>query len=1043
MYAELQCKTHFSFLRGASSAAEYIQRASELGISAIAITDVNGVYALPSAYEALQHCKNQVKLISGCELWIFDDLTPRTPLTLLARDREAYGVMCRMITAAHHGKEKGKGELSLPEFLNLASRKEAKGLLGHLSLDHSFAERTNQAQKNNVLPALLKDVFGDRLFLSLARYLDGLDEERTIYAQAEAAKWGRRIVATNDVYYHLPERRPLQDALTCVREGVHLKTAGFKLFPNEERYLKSPLQMRSLFLDLPDAIQASLDIASSCTFSLSELSHQYPTEWIPKGHTAQSYLEELAWIGAHERYLGAIPMESEKQILHELSLIQKMNYADYFLTVYDIVAFAKKENIYCQGRGSAANSVICYCLGITVIDPVKSNLLFERFISEERGEPPDIDVDFEHERREEVIQYIYNKYGRDRAAMVSAVRTYRRRSAFLEMSKAVGVSVGTLSASKLENHFEEHAGALVSKKDKIESLVSELVGFPRHLSIHSCGFTLSAKPMIDTVPIEPARMENRTICQWDKHDLDTIKLIKIDVLSLGFLSAIHKACDLIGIHFSKIPQEDDPKVYAMIQKGDTIGTFQIESRAQITTLGVTKPECFYDLVVEVALVRPGPNVGEMKNPYIIRREEAKKGKPYLFEDAVTEKILGRTYGVPIFQEQVMRLAIEKARFSPGEADQLRRAIAAWRSAEAVDALSGRFYQGLIAGGMTEARAQELFGYMKGFSAYGFPESHAASFAVLSYLSAWLKFYHPAELLIGLINSQPMGFYPIDVLVNDAIRHGVQVLSIDLNHSEWDATLVQKMTVRMGFRNILGIRKADVNHLLQERALSPFRSIHDFLSRTHFPQDVLETMAMADLFLCFGLDQRHSFWKSIELRSLFERRDSEQLSLFSSSLPSAPETSPAGAAAGPVVFEPMTLYEGIIEDYRGLGYSLRGNMMKGIRSEYQSRSLNKSLPKTTSQDIKKLPHGALATYAGIVMVVQRPPTAKGVAFITLEDEFGSVDLVLFKNIYERFSEIIRNSRLLVVKGRIERRGNSMSFLVGFVGSFEASAGTNNS
>ncbi len=1007
MYAELQCKTNFSFLRGASEAAEYMQRASELGIPSIALTDVNGVYALPRAYEALRQFP-KIKLISGCELIIRE----HSPLTLLARDRSAYGLMCRMITTAHRGKEKGKGELTLPELIFFMKMDGAAGLICLCRASN----RTNYS--------LLKEIFGSRFYLSLARYLDGLDDHRTEFTLARAREWHLKIVATNDVHYHVPERRSLQDALTCVREGVTLKSAGFKLFPNEERYLKSPLQMRSLFRDLPDAIQASLDIAESCTFSLSELSYQYPSEWIPQDYTAQMYLEELVWQGAHERYKGAIPIEVEKQILHEFMLTKKMDYADYFLTVYDIVDFAKKSNIYCQGRGSAANSVICYCLGITVIDPVKSNLLFERFISENRGEPPDIDVDFEHERREEVIQYIYNKYGRDRAAMISAVRTFRRRSAFLEMSKAVGVPIGTISAAELERDFEQHAGELISKREKIEQLTSELKGFPRHLSIHACGFTLSANPIIDTVPVEPARMQNRTICQWDKNDLDTLKLIKIDVLSLGFLSAIHKACDLIGIHFSEIPQEDDQKVYGMMQRGDTIGTFQIESRAQITTLGVTKPECFYDLVVEVALVRPGPNVGEMKNPYIKRREDAKRGTPYLFEDAATEKILGRTYGIPIFQEQVMKLAIDKAGFSPGEADQLRRAIAAWRSAEAVDALSIRFYKGLIAGGMSEGRAKELFGYMKGFSAYGFPESHAASFAILSYLSAWLKFYHPTELLIGLINAQPMGFYPIDVLIHDAIRHGVKVLPIHPNLSSWDATRTETMTVRMGFRNIHGIRKRDFEYMVQERTQAPFQSIYDFLRRTHFSREVIETMAMLDVFASFGLDQRHSFWKSIELRNLFEQKNAQQLSLFQGSGPDL--------ISQDQVFESMTLYEGITEDYRGLGYSLRGNVMKGIRS------VNPSLPQMTSTEIKATRHGASVTYAGIVMVLQRPPTAKGVAFMTLEDEVGSIDLIFFKHVYERFVNIIRNSRLLIVKGKIDRRGNSLSLLVGFVTTFDTAS-----
>jgi error-prone DNA polymerase len=1012
-YAELQCKTNFSFLRGASEASEYIEEALKLGLSALAITDVNGVYALPRAFEALRENPG-LKLISGAELKIKD----HPPLTFLARDRAGYGLLCRMITEAHVDKEKGQAELTLLEVLGFLSEKESMGLVA----------LTKVSPKTN-LP-VLKESLGERLFLSLSNHLDGMQKGRARETLAASEKFGIRGVATNDVHYHRPERSRLQDALVCVREGVNLKTAGFKLFSNESRHLKSPHEMAVLFKDLPSFLKASVEIAESCQFSLSELKYQYPSEWIPQGYTAQKYMEELVWKGANEKHPSGIPDDFRKQILAEFSFTEKMNYADYFLTVYDIVKYAKDNDIYCQGRGSAANSVICYCLGITVVNPVKMNLLFERFVSEERGEPPDIDVDFEHERREEVIQHIYDKYGRHRAAMISAVRTYRRRSAFLEISKAVGVPIGTVSADRLEIDFNEIAGPLAAKRDIIDQLVSELKGFPRHLSIHSCGFTLSAKALTETVPIEPARMEKRTICQWDKNDLDTLGLVKIDVLSLGFLTAMRKACKIIGIHFSEIPQEkDDPNVYALIKRADTIGTFQIESRAQITTLGVTQPENFYDLVVEVALVRPGPNVGEMKSPYITRKENAKRGIPYVMDDPIMEKILGRTFGIPIFQEQVMKLAVAKAGFSPGEADQLRRAIAAWRSAGPIDDLSHRFYQGLLAGGMEQEQAKELFGYLKGFSEYGFPESHAASFAILSYLSAWLKCYYPAELLIGLINSQPMGFYPVDVLINDFKRHGVEVLPIDPNLSEWDATLEKFKTVRMGFRNVHGVRKEDVAHLIEERKKSPFTSIHDFLARTRFHRDAVETLAMSDVFSSFGLDQRHSFWKSIELQGLLHEKEAGQLSLFekngivqgTGSVFSPPVSSPS-------VFSKMTLYESILEDYRGLGYSLRGSAMKGIRAE------NKTLPRSDSRSVKKLPQGALATYAGIVLVLQRPPTANGVAFMTLEDEWGSVDVIFFEKIYLKYLHLIRGSRFLLIKGKVEWRGKSLSVLANYVTTF---------
>lgn len=1012
MYVELQCKTNFSFLRGASEAGEYVQRAAELGIPALAITDINGVYALPRAFEAMKHFES-VRLIAGCELTVTD----HPPVSLLARDRAAYGVMCRLLTAALRGKEKGQGQLTLERLAEFLAEPGARGLLGFAP----FNERTRW----DVLTDTFGGAFGGRFHISLSRYLDGMDGERERQTREIAARYGLRIVATNDVHYHLPERRELQDALTCVREGVNLRTAGFKLFPNEERYLKAPLQMRSLFKDLPDAIRATLDIAESCTFKMSELTYQYPSEWIPAGYTAQRFMEELVWKGAHERYKGMIPIEVEKQILHEFRLTEKMGYADYFLTVYDIVDYARKVDIYCQGRGSAANSMICYCLGITVIDPVKMNLLFERFISENRDEPPDIDVDFEHERREEVIQYIYNKYGRDRAAMISAVRTYQKRSAFLEMSKAVGVPVGTISSEELERDFALHAGELVGKRAKIDRLTETLVNFPRHLSIHSCGFTLSALPIIETVPVEEARMENRTICQWDKNDLDTLKLVKIDVLALGFLTVIHKACAQLGMHFWDIPIEDDPAVYDMISKGDTIGTFQIESRAQIATLPITQPRCFYDLVVEIALVRPGPNVGEMKHPYIARRNDAKNGIPYVFNDPISEKILGRTYGVPIFQEQIMKLAIEKAGFTPAEADLLRRAIAAWRSAKAVDELSGRFHQGLLDSGMSPERAAELFGYMKGFSAYGFPESHSYSFAVLSYLSAWLKHYHPAELLCGLINSQPMGFYPVDVLINDAKRHGVTVVPIHPNVSEWDARLERKDTVRMGFRNVRGLSEEDVTRIVAARAERPFESMQDFLGRTRIKRNVLETMALADVFACFGLDQRHSFWSSVELHSYLEGGGPQQIGLFETT---GAELTATDSRSG--VFARMTLLEGIVEAYRGLGYSLEGNAMTGLRAELAD------LPKTDSRMIKRQPHGKHIIYAGTMLALQRPPTANGVAFMSLEDEYGSVDLVFFKHVYEQYLHVLRASRFLIVTGKVEKREESLSVLVSSIRPFVA-------
>ncbi len=694
MFVELKCKSNFSFLKGASDTRDYIQRAHELKMPAIGITDINGVYGIPRAHEALKNFPD-LKLIIGAELTLAD----HPPLTLLAKNREGYGRLCEIITALHAGKEKGEGKLSFHELLAWLQKTEVGTNPSGLMALPDLQEFTRISE--------LKDYFGAELYLPLCRYLDGLDEARSTHAQKVSRHYGIPIVATNDVHYHHPSRKKLQDCLTCIREGVTLKTAGKKVFKNNERYLKSGEQMRALFADLPSALENSLEIAERCTFKLSELNYVYPLEWIPKGHTTQSYLEENVIQGALAIYQGIISEAVHQQIQKELKMIAKKNYASYFLTIFDIVEFSKSQGILCQGRGSAANSIVCYCLGITAIDPVRMNLLFERFMSEERSEPPDIDVDFEHERREEIIQYIYRRYGRDRAAMVCAVRTYKKKSSFLELSKAFGINVGTLSAGALARDFDQIAGPLKERRGMIEALASELHEFPRHLSIHSGGFTLSQSPLAQTVPIEPARMEDRTIIQWDKNDLDTVGLLKLDILALGFLTALNKCFKYLKLNWRDIPPED-PATYDMICRAETEGCFQIESRAQKSMLPRTLPRTFYDLVVQVAIVRPGPNMGEMINPFLKRREASRRGHAYILPDPALEPALGRTYGIPIFQEQIMKVAILKAGFTPGQADELRRAIAAWRSAKSVEEVGQKLYDGLIKSGTPKAWALELF-----------------------------------------------------------------------------------------------------------------------------------------------------------------------------------------------------------------------------------------------------------------------------------------------------------------------------------------------
>ncbi len=1023
MFIELKAKSNFSFLKGASDSREYILRAKEIGMPAIGITDINGVYSLPRAYEAIRDYAPEIKLICGTEITVQD----HPPLTLLAKNRKAYGLMCRIITQVHAGKEKGEGFITLPELVYMFEKFEGgKDLVCIPNLD----AKPEPAALNL---AVLKELFLENLYLPLCRYLDGLDRDRTKLTLDIAKRFNLPLIATNDVHYHHPNRRPLQDSMTCIREGVTMDTAGFHLFGNEERYLKSSMQMQSLFYDLPEAISNTSKIADECTFTLSELKYTYPHEFIPPGETAKSYLEKLVFEGAHETYRGLIPPKVDSQIRRELDFFARRGDEHYFLTVQDIVRFAREKNILCQGRGSAANSIVCYVLGITSVDPVHMNLLFDRFMNEGRKEPPDIDIDFEHNRREEVIQYIYNRFGRERAAMVAAIRTYRRKSAFLELSKAVGIEVGTISAGELELRFDELAGDKVGRKVFVEELSKQLKGFPRHISIHSGGFVLSNDPLVEMVPIEPARMEGRTIIQWDKEDLETLGLMKIDVLSIGFLTALHEATDLAGISWRDIPS-DDKKTFAMIRKAETHGTFQIESRAQMNMLPQTLPENYYDLVVQVALVRPSPSKGGMVQPFLRGLRETRRGNKFKIGNADLERILGRTSGIPIFQEQIMEISIAIAGFTPAESDQLRRSLGKQRSAASVDAMGKKLYEALTSKGIPQKFADDLFSYIQGYAHYGFPESHAASYASLAYKSAYMKCHYPAELLVGLINSQPMGFYPVDSLINEAKRTGVQVLPVHPNLSLWGAKLEapslsrprlsRPQTVRMGFCNIKRINEDDVLAMLEERKKKLFTSVEDFIARTQFSKEVLENLSMANFFESFGLDRRHTYWKSIEFGALFAKRSNkkqsdQQLMLFD-------ENTKLDAVDD--IFTEMSMLEKITTDYRKMGYSLEGNMMKGLRIEMPY------LPGLLSTQIRKMPKGKQIIYAGIVTVIQRPPPANGTAFMTFEDEYGSIDTIVRPEIYEKYEQVILSSRFLIIEGKVQKKGLGTNVLVSRIESF---------
>jgi len=990
-YAELTARSNHSFLTGASFPEELVHEAARIGIAALGIADLNGVYGLPRAHEATKSAP-AIKLICGAELKIEGHPT----LTLLAQNRAGYGALCRLITQAHEDKPKGEAML---KFSELADFREHSGFAALSAL------MTEPPDAKCFL-----DLFGKNLSLKLTRFQDGHDLGRTERTLEISEGWGIPVVATNEVHYHIPTRRPLQDALTAIRHVTSVDRAGFLLFSNDERRLKTPAEMRRLFADQPRAIERTMEIAESCAFSLSELRYRYPSEWIPAGRTAQEYLLELSYEGAARRFPGGIPVGVEKQLQHEFSLIAELQFADYFLTVYDIVRFARERNILCQGRGSAANSVVCYCLGITAIDPVRMGLLFERFISRERGEPPDIDVDFEHERREEVIQYIYARYGRNRAAMVAAVVKYQGRNSILDLAKALGVEVGTRSALELARDFEQIAGPLAVRKPLLDQLTQEIDGFPRHISIHSGGFTLSATDLREIVPIEPARMAGRTIVQWDKNDLDALGLLKIDCLSLGALTALHRTLDSVGLEFSQIPAEDR-KTYEMIQNAQTDGTFQIESRAQKASIVRTLPENFADLVVQVALVRPGPTVGQMVHPYITRRSLSRRGVPYVLPDSRLAPILGRTFGVPVFQEQIMKIAIEFAGFTPGEADQLRRAIAAWRSAGSVSSLGERLRQGLLKNGVPKDYAEELFRYLKGFSEYGFPESHAASFALIAYATAYLKCHHPAEFLCALINSQPMGFYSVDTLIHEAQRNGVTVLDLHPNESDWNAKIMAPRTVRMGWRSVHGVGEEVISQLMAHREQASFTGMKDFLARTALPEAVMHRLAMANAFRCFGLDQRHTLWRQLREQGELTRANA-QMSLFERK---------GDAPARERLFAALTDYEEVLADYRAKEFSVRGDLMAVVRKQ------NSELPRATSVQVKAQNDGSLVAYAGLVLVVQRPPPAKGTAFITFEDETGTLDAIVRKSVFERHREIIRDSRFLILRGRLQKKGRGVSII----------------
>lgn len=1009
MYVELTCKSNFSFLRGASDSREYIARAAEMGMPAIGVADINGVYGLPRAHEVVRDHYPNVKLICGSEITIQD----RPPITLIARTRRAWGLLCRIITQVHAGKMKGEGCITYEELEAISSN--------HIGLSELTCVLKND-DKNDF--EFLKRLFKNQTYFGLCKYQDGLDRKRINSGLKLAKEFGLPVVATNDVHYDTPAKRPLQDCLTCIREGTTVDKAGFKLFANAERYLKSPMQMELLFSDIPEAIQNTLKIANSCTFSLSELKYTYPKEAVPEGHTAGSYLRELVMKGAKERYRGNLSYEVDKQIHRELDFFAKRGEEDYFLTMHDILKDAREKNIVFQGRGSAASSIVCYALSITAVDPISANLLFDRFANDARKDPPDIDVDFEHERREEVIQGIYARYGRERAGMVAAVHTYKEKGAYREICKALGVDVGTLKADVIQARFQELAKEYANRCVMIPTLMKAIADFPRHIGTHSGGFVITNEPLVETVPIEPAAMDGRTIVQWDKHDLETLGMMKIDILSIGFLTAIRKATHLIGIDWRDIPVNDQ-RTYALIHRAETAGCFQIESRAQMNSLPHTKPSTPYEMTIQVALIRPSMSKGGMSRSYLRGRSEAKRGNPFRSGNIAMDKILGRTHGVAMFPDQIMQIAMDVCNWSSAEADQLRRSLGKERSASSVETQGQKLFKAMIENGLKKELATDIMNRTQGFASYGFPEAHAASYGSLAFKSAYLKCHYPAEYLCALINSQPMGFYRIDFLINEAVRNSkVRVLPVHPLKSDWDALMEGERTVRMGFRDVRNIREENVQEMIQERNRKPFDSIEDFIARTNFDKIVLNHLTIANAFECFGIDRRHSFWKSLAFKSLMGRKmDSLQLSLFDENL---------RIDDGPKIFDSMTDLEEAIIDYRTTGYSLKGSLMKQLRAE------NPHLPGTNSQMVRRLRRNAKVRCAGILLVDQRPPPAKGFGFITVEDEFGTMDLVLAPDVYDKFKPVFRSSRFLVVSGTVQRLDDHVTIKADTIESFASTS-----
>ena len=998
-YVPLWCKSNYSFLEGASHPEELVEACRRNGLPAMALTDRNGVYGIVRAHVQAQQAG--IHLIAGSQIGLQDG----SEILLLARNRKGYGNLCRLLTDGHLRSSKGTCTPGLEDVC-----RRNPGLIA-LWIGRAGPEAPAEGSPEPVLEQL-KTAFGDRLYILLARHRRAEEVLREIRLRELADRFGLPTAAAVEVLYHTPERRRLQDVLTCIREGVTLSTAGRNIRPNDQHALKRPDDLARLFMDDPESVMRTREIADRCSFSLQELRYRYPLERVPEGRTSIQYLRDRTFEGAARR-MGEKFQDQIPQLEKELELIQELEYEGYFLTMHEIVEYCRRKKILCQGRGSAANSAVCFALGITSVDPTQVELLFERFLSRERAEPPDIDLDIEHNRREEVIQHMYAKYGRDRAAMVANVVRYRYRSAIREVGKALEISATSLDRlAKLVSH-ENWSDAFIAQAGldsqnpalrHLASLVEEIQDFPRHLSIHPGGFLLGHRPVHELVPIENAAMDGRTVIQWDKEDVEQAGLFKVDLLGLGALTHLHLCFDLMREHrgqdmsLATLPRAD-AATFEMICRSDTVGVFQIESRAQMAMLGRLKPRSYYDLVIEISIVRPGPITGGMVHPYLRRRngdEEVDYPHPSLVP------VLRKTLGIPLFQEQVMQLAMVAADYTPGEADQLRRDMAAWRRSGRIERHHRRLVTRMVKKGIEHEFAERIFNQIRGFGDYGFPESHAASFAHIAYATAYLKCHHPAEFVCALLNAQPMGFYEPATIVNDAGRHGIAVRPVCIRESDWDCTLEpapsgtspSPFAVRMGLRYVNGLGDADGRRLSSAAKERPFQDLEDVARRGGLRQDKLETLAEAGAFACFGLDRRGALWQVHGFATPQE--------------PALPMNNPVS----PPRFPPLSGLETVAWDHQAADHSTRGHLLKPLRSELAARRL------PTARQINGMQDGRRVRYTGMVICRQRPGTAKGVTFMTLEDETGFVNLVIWERTFKRYSLLAKTLSCMGVTGKLQ-------------------------